>query len=339
MDQSTPSAAPSVGDGLIPGRARQLRVTSGLTLFFSYVLLLIVFSILSPYFLTVKNFVNIGQTMAVVGIVAIGETLVLIAGGMDLSVGSVAALTGVVTGLLWEKTGLPIGVCALAGVGSAGLVGLINGLLVTRLRINSFISTLATYSAGRGQAFVLTNAQMNQLNHPQFQFLGRGDIGGVPFSLIVMLVLYVIFILVLRQTTFGRDLYAVGGNSVASRLAGIANRKRLLAVFILSGLFAGLGGIISASQLAAGTPQAATGLEFTVIAAAVLGGTSLAGGKGTLIGSLIGVFILRTLDNGLILTNVSSYYQEVARGVVLILAVGFDQIRTRLEQTRKGRGR
>jgi ribose/xylose/arabinose/galactoside ABC-type transport system permease subunit len=338
MNLSTPSAAPPAGKGLNPGRAKQFRVTSGLTLFFSYVLLLIIFSVLSPYFLTVKNFVNIGQTMAVVGIVAIGETLVLLAGGVDLSVGSVAALTGVITGLLWEKAGLPIGVCAAAGVGTAAFVGLINGLLVTRLRINPLISTLATYSAVRGLAFVLTNAQMNQLNHPQFQFLGRGDIGGIPFSLIVMLVLYVIFIFVLRHTPFGRDLYAVGGNPVASRLAGIATRKRLLTVFILSGFFAGLGGIISASQLAAGTPQAATGLEFTVIAAVVLGGTSLAGGKGTLIGSLIGVFILRTLDNGLVLTNVSSYYQEVARGAVLILAVGFDQIRTRLESARKVRG-
>lgn len=331
MSQSTLSTGPeTVSSSASLASRRGLRVTTGLSLLAIYLALCIAFSILSPYFLTVNNFVNIGKTLSIVGIVAIGETLVLISGGVDISVGSVAALSGVVTGLLWEKAGLPIGVSALAGLTSAALVGLINGLLVTRAKINPLISTLATYSAIRGLAFVLTNAQMNQLTHPQFQFLGRGTVAGIPFSLVLMLTLYGLFIFILRHTPFGRDLYAIGGNPMASRLAGIPTRRYLLSVFILSGFLAGVGGMVSASQLAAGTPQAATGLEFTVIAAVVLGGTSLAGGKGTLIGSLIGVFILRTLDNGLILTNVSSYYQEVARGAVLILAVGFDQIRLRL---------
>ena len=328
MSQSTASRVPERA-GLFT-RLRNINVTTGLTLFFIYLAMVVVFTILSPYFLTAENFLNIGKTLAVVGIVAVGETLVLISGGVDISVGSVAALAGVVTGLLWEKSGLPLGVTALIGLLAAALIGLLNGLLVTRAKINPLITTLATFSAVRGLAFVLTNAQMNQLNQPQFQFIGRGDIGGVPFSLILMLVLYAVFIFILRFTPYGRDLYAIGGNPMASRLAGIPTRRYLLIVFTLSGLLAGVGGIVSASQLAASTPQAATGLEFTVIAAVVLGGTSLAGGKGTLIGSLIGVFILRTLDNGLILTNVSSYYQEVARGAVLILAVGFDQIRLRL---------
>lgn len=331
MSQSTLSTGPETDSSSASLASRMgLRLTTGLSLLAIYLALCIAFSILSPYFLTVNNFVNIGKTLSVVGIVAIGETLVLISGGVDISVGSVAALSGVVTGLLWEKAGLPIGMSALAGLTSAALVGLINGLLVTRAKINPLISTLATYSAIRGLAFVLTNAQMNQLTNPQFQFLGRGTVAGIPFSLVLMLTLYGLFIFILRHTPFGRDLYAIGGNLMASRLAGIPTRRYLLSVFILSGFLAGLGGMVSASQLAAGTPQAATGLEFTVIAAVVLGGTSLAGGKGTLLGSLIGVFILRTLDNGLILTNVSSYYQEVARGAVLILAVGFDQIRLRL---------
>jgi ribose transport system permease protein len=336
MDHSVPPVSLDVSQPanlLRRWGARGLNVTTGLTLLVTYLAICVVFSILSPYFLTLNNLSNIGKTLSVVGIVAIGETLVLISGGVDISVGSVAALTGVVTGLLWEKAGLPIGVSVLAGLASGAFIGLLNGLLVTRANINPLISTLATYSAIRGLAFVLTNAQMNQLNHPQFQFLGRGTVGGIPFSLILMLSLYAFFIFVLRQTPFGRNLYAIGGNAMASRLAGIPTRRYLLFVFVLCGFLAGLGGMVSASQLAAGAPQAATGLEFTVIAAVVLGGTSLAGGKGTLIGSLIGVFILRTLDNGLILTNVSSYYQEVARGLVLILAVGFDQIRLRLGKT------
>ena len=305
-------------------------MTTGLSLLVIFIALCVFFSLLSPYFLTIDNFVNIAKTLPVVGIVAIGETLVLLSGGVDLSVGSVAALSGVVTGLLWEQIGLPIWIAALAGLLTAGLIGLINGLLVTRASINPLIATLATFSAVRGLAFVLTNAQMNQLTHPQFQQIGRGDLLGVPIPFIIMLVLYAIFIFILRRTPFGRDLYAIGGNLMAARLAGIPTRRYLLIVFILSGLLAGVGGLVQASQLAAGAPQAATGMEFTVIAAVVLGGTSLAGGKGTLIGSLIGVFILRTLDNGLILIGVSSYFQEVARGAVLILAVGFDQLRTRL---------
>jgi ribose transport system permease protein len=309
---------------------RSLNLTTGVSLLGIYLLMSLVFAFLTPFFLTTKNFVNIGQTLAVVGIVAIGETLVLIAGGVDISVGSVAALAGVIASMLWDNGILPIWGCVAVGLLSGAVVGLLNGFIVTRLKINPLITTLAMFSIIRGLAFVLTGGQMNQLNNQQFQFLGRGDIAGIPFSLILMLILYALFIFILSQTTFGRDLYAIGGNQIASRLAGIPVRQRLLIVYTLCGLMAALGGMTLASQLAAGTPQAATGLEFTVIAAVILGGTSLAGGKGTLIGSLIGVFILRTLDNGLILTNVSSYYQEVARGAVLLLAVGFDQIRIRL---------
>ena len=332
MNPPSPSASPdaSAATGLLAkAQARGFRLTTGLSLLVIFITMCVVFSLLSPYFLTVDNFVNITKTLPVVGIIAIGETLVLLSGGVDLSVGSVAALSGVVTGLFWEQAGVPIWIAALLGLATAGLIGLVNGLLVTRVNINPLISTLATFSAVRGLAFVLTNAQMNQLTHPQFQLIGRGDVVGIPVPFIIMLGLYALFIFILRKTPFGRDLYAIGGNPMASRLAGIPTRRYLLIVFILSGILAGVGGLVQASQLAAGAPQAATGMEFSVIAAVVLGGTSLAGGKGTLVGSLIGVFILRTLDNGLILTNVSSYYQEVARGTVLILAVGFDQLRTR----------
>lgn len=332
MNQPSSSVLAKAPPGWL-ARLRGMNITTGASLFVVYAVMLVVFTLLTPYFLTARNFINIGQTLAVVGIVAIGETLVLISGGVDLSVGSVAALAGVVTSLFWDNELLPLWGCVLAGLLSGTLVGLVNGLIVTRLRINPLITTLGMFSIIRGLAFVLTGGQMNQLNNAQFQFLGRGDIGGVPFSLVLMLALYALFIFITRQTTFGRDLYAIGGNPVASRLAGIPVRRYSLIVYTLCGFLAAVGGTILASQLAAGTPQAATGLEFTVIAAVILGGTSLAGGKGTLIGSLIGVFILRTLDNGLILTNVSSYYQEVARGVVLLLAVGFDQLRLRLGRT------
>ncbi len=305
-------------------------LTTTVTLLLAYILLMLVIAALSPSFLTAANFANIARTLAVVGIVAVGETLVILAGGVDISVGSVAALAGVVTSLLFDNEILPIWGCVAVGLLSGVVVGLTNGLIITRLRINPLITTLATFSIVRGVAFVLTGGQRNQLNDREFQFLGRGDLGGIPLSLSLMLGLYLFVYIVLRSTPFGRDLYAIGGNAVAARLAGIRVRAYTLVAYTLCGLLAAGGGILLASQLAAGTPQAATGLEFTVIAAVILGGTSLSGGKGSIVGTLLGVLILRTLDNGLILIGVSSYFQDVARGAVLLLVVGLDQLRLRL---------
>jgi ribose transport system permease protein len=307
-----------------------LRLSTGLTLALAFLLMCVIFTILTPDFASWANVKNILRTLPVVGIVAIGETLVLLAGGVDISVGSVAAMAGVIASMLWVTESFNIWVCAAAALAVGALVGVINGTLVTRLKINPLITTLATFAIVRGLSFALTNGKTNQLVEESFQFLGRGDTGGIPFALILMAVLYAVFIFILGQTNAGRSIYAVGGNPVASRLAGIPVNAYLLAAYTLSGVFAALGGLVLASQLAAGTPQAAAGLEFKVISAVILGGTSLAGGKGTLFGTLMGVFILRTLDSGLILTGVSSYWQEFARGAVLLLAVGFDQLRLRL---------
>lgn len=320
-----------------PGGARTGRLgralTTTVTLLIAYLLLAFVISLLTPNFLSAANFANIARTLAVVGIVAIGETLVILSGGVDISVGSVAAIAGVLASLLWDNKILPIWGCVAVGLSSGVLVGLINGVVVTRLGINPLITTLASFSIVRGAALALTGGQLNQLNNAEFQFLGRGELGGIPFSLWLMLGGYVLFYVVLSATPIGRALYAIGGNPIAARLAGIRVRLYSLVAYILCGFLAALGGMVLASQLAAGTPQAATGLEFTVIAAVILGGTSLSGGKGSLVGTLLGVLILRTLDNGLVLVNVSSYWQEVARGVVLLLTVGFDQLRLRLRRS------
>jgi len=315
------------------GRARRpLRLSTGITLSVAFILMCIIFIALSADFASWANIKNIMRTLSVVGVVAIGETLVLLAGGVDISVGSVAAMAGVVASMLWGAKTMNIWVCAGGGLLAGSLVGLINGLVITQLKINPLITTLGTFSIVRGLSFALTNGKMNQIVQPDFQFVGRGDVAGIPFSLILMAVLYIVFIFALSQTRAGRNLYAVGGSAPASRLAGIPANRYLLAVYVISGLFAAAGGLILASQLAAGTPQAAAGLEFKVISAVILGGTSLTGGKGMLFGTLVGVFILRTLDSGLVLTGVSSYWQEFARGAVLLLAVGFDQFRVRLER-------
>jgi ribose/xylose/arabinose/galactoside ABC-type transport system permease subunit len=335
--QNTATAAQS--KGVIPQMGRWLRGErlTTLNLFVSFIIICIIFASQSEFFLTLENFVNIGRTLGVVGIVSIGMTLVLITGGVDISVGSVAALSGVVASILWLNFGVPLFLATLIGLLACTVVGFINGYMIAIVKINPLITTLASFSIVRGLAFVLSNGQTNQLNDEAFKFLGRGEIGGLPVSLILLIVLYIVFFVIMHFTHFGRNLYAIGGSADASRLAGIPVRRHLLIVYTLSAFLAGLGGIIIASQLASSAPRAATGLEFTVIAAVVLGGTSLSGGKGSLIGTLVGVFILRVLDNGLVQTRVSSFYQDVISGAVLLLAVGFDQIRLKLTSTLGGK--
>jgi ribose transport system permease protein len=301
----------------------------------SFFTLCLFFASQTEFFLTRANLDTLASTLAVVGITSIGMTLVLITGGVDISVGSVAALAGVLTSLLWLDHGVPLGISTVLAVLSGALVGFINGALVTYLQINPLITTLATFSIIRGYAFVLSEGQTNLLSNATFNFIGRGKVVGIPFSLLIMILLYLLFTVILRHTVFGRNLYALGGNPDASRLAGIAVTPHLLIVYTLSGLLAAFSGIITVSQLASSAPRAATGLEFTVITAVVLGGTSLSGGKGTLSGTLIGVIILRILNNGLVLMEVSSFYQDVARGSVLLLAVGFDQVWTRLSRLQR----
>jgi ribose transport system permease protein len=308
---------------------RQILANSNAGLLIAYLVLLFVFTLISPFFLSAPNIINIAQTLAIVGVVAAGETLVIIHGGFDISVGAVAALSGVIIGFFHTFQILPIWPATLLGILAGGLVGLANGLIVTRLRINAIITTLGTLSIARGLAFVLSNGQTNQLNVESFKFIGRGAIGVIPVPLIIMLAVYATIYVVMQYTAFGRNVYAVGGSADAARLAGIDVDGVRVKVYVISGMLAALGGVIISAQLAASFPKAATGLEFTAIAAVVLGGSSLSGGIGTILGTLLGVLVLRTLDNGLIIANVSSYYQEVARGLVLLMAVGLDQLRMR----------
>lgn len=293
-----------------------------------YALLLVALSLKSPYFLSLNNFFNILVAVSTIGLVAVAMTLVIVSGGIDLSVGSIVALTGVCVAQLSHQ--MPIG----AAVGIALLVGLLvgwfNGLAVTKIGINPLIATLGTLSIARGLAFVFSGGLTQSIDSEGFGFLGRGFVAGVPFQVIVMAVLFGLAAWVMKFTTFGRGIYAVGGNATAARLAGLPVQRLQMTVYILSGACAALGGVFLASQLGAGAPASSSGLELSVIAAVILGGTSLSGGKGTIAGTLLGVLILGTLNNGLTLLNVSSYYQDVARGVVLLLAVGLDQLRLRV---------
>lgn len=295
-----------------------------------YAALVIGLSLKSPYFLSVGNLLNILVAVSTIGIIAIAMTMVIVSGGLDLSVGSIVALTGVMVAQLSHQMpmGAAVGFALLCGV----LVGLFNGFAITRIGINPLITTLGTLSIARGLAFVFSGGLTQTIDNEGFAFLGQGRVAGIPFQVIVLGVLALIAAWVMRSTVFGRSIYAVGGNAQASRLAGLPVLKLQTTVYVLSGLSAALGGLFLASQLGAGAPAAASGIELSVIAAVILGGTSLVGGKGTIAGTLLGVLILGTLNNGLTLLNVSSYYQEIARGVVLLMAVALDQIRLRFGQ-------
>lgn len=299
-----------------------------------YVALVITLSVLSPYFFSPNNFANILSAVSVIGIIAVAMTVVIVSGGIDLSVGSVVALTGVAVAQLSHRMPLAAAVPASLLVGAA--VGLFNGLAITRVGINPLIATLGSLSIARGLSFVFSGGLTQTIDDPNFGHLGRGFVLGVPTQALLMAALFLAVGWMMRSTVPGRSFYAVGGNAQAARLAGLPVERLRMAGYLMTGLCASLGGLVLASQLGAAAPQAASGIELSVIAAVILGGTSLSGGKGTLFGTLLGVLILGTLNNGLTLLNVSSYYQEVARGAVLLLAVGLDQVRRRYSPAERG---
>jgi ribose transport system permease protein len=301
-------------------------------------LIIFVMSQLSDVFLTERNFNNLLLSSATIGIIAVFTTLLMIGGGLDLSVASTTALAGVVIGVLQEPLGLPGAVVAALCV--ATFIGFLNGFLVTYVGINALITTLGMLSVARGIAFVLSDA----LTIPVFDLTGEkteiyGMFAGlseskiplgfsdVPTPVVFTVILFVLGIYVLRFTTYGRAMYAIGGNQEASRLAGLSVRRYRMIAFTLSGFSAGLAGIFLTARLYAADPRAAPSVELTVITAVVLGGTSLAGGKGSLLGTLLGVLILGTLLNGLTLQSVSTDYQNIAQGAVLLIAVLIDQVR------------
>jgi len=309
----------------------RIRWSAVLGLLVFYVVLCIVFSILSPFFLTLRNFSNIASNMAYIGIMAAVQTALIIGGVMDLSMGASAQLAGVLVGILYGK-GWNIWLAVLFALLIGLTIGAANAVSVTRIGINSFIATLGMLNVAEGIALVLTGGLTVSILVPQFQFIGMGAVLGIPFPIILMASFFIVFYLLLAFTPFGRTVYAVGGNPVASKLCGINNARVLTVLFILSGLAGATSGILVASMLGAAAPAALSGTILTVIASVILGGTSLSGGSGSVWGTLLGVLILGTLTNGLVILNVSSFWQEVTQGLVLLAAVGIDQIRQRRER-------
>ncbi|MBO8162176.1 MAG: ribose ABC transporter permease [Brevibacillus sp.] len=292
--------------------------------FLGLVLIVVVLSFLSDNFLTISNIFNVLRQISINALIAFGMTFVILTGGIDLSVGSILALSAALTAGLMTGGTDPV-LAVLAGLAAGGLMGAANGILIAKGKVAPFIATLATMTLFRGLTLVYTEGRPITGLPDGFAMIGKGFFLEIPMPVIWMLISFVILWIILRYSTFGRHVYALGSNEEATRLSGINTGRVKIWVYALSGFFAALSGIILTSRLNSAQPTAGTSYELDAIAAVVLGGTSLAGGKGWIAGTLIGAMIIGVLDNGLNLLNVSSFYQLVVKGGVILLAVLLDR--------------
>jgi ribose transport system permease protein len=285
-----------------------------------------IIAILSPDFLTLSNLMNILNQVSLNGLVAVGMTFVIMTGGIDLSVGSILALSGVLLAAML-KGGTPNFIAIIAALALGTLFGLANGVSVARFRLQPFIATMAFMTMFRGATFVFTKGRpiTGLGDSGLFASIGRGDIGGIPWSGLLLLASLGAGIFVLSRTVYGKGVYAVGGNAEAARLSGLTVRTTQASVYAISGFFAALAGVVLTSRLDSAQPLAGQGYELDAIAAVVLGGTSLSGGRGFMIGTLVGTLIIGVLNNGLNLLEVSSFYQQIVKGAVILLAVLADR--------------
>lgn len=287
---------------------------------------LLFFGLKSPFFFDQVNITNIGRAMAIVGIVAVGQTIVMISGGFDLSVGSTMAAAGMLVGYLLGA-GWAIAPAIVAALLLGALVGLVNGAIVSYARINSLIATLATLGIVRGLGFVISGGQEEIVRDDAFLELGTAKLVGVPVIVLVMLACFAVFGLVMPRTLFGRYVYAIGSNARAAKLAGVRVERWRIAFYVTCGTLAALAGVVAVARVGSATPTANLGAELDVITAVILGGTSLNGGRGRLFGTFLGLLLIAILNNGLILIDVQSYWQQVVKGAVLLVAVFWDELR------------
>jgi ribose transport system permease protein len=278
----------------------------------------------TPYFLTTDNLMGVFRSFSTTAIMSIGMVMVIITGGIDLSVGSVMGLSGLVTALAFES-GLPTVVSVSCGLGVGFVFGLTNGLLVTVGRLPPFIATLGTLSIGRGLMYIVTKGVPVTPDTPElFNSIGQGYVGYVPAPVIIMLVLAAAFSIIMAFTTFGRHVYATGGNEQAAWLSGVNTGRIKLIVYTLSGVISALAGVVAFSRFLSAEPASGFGVELDVIAAAAIGGASLSGGVGSVQGSIIGAALTGIIANGVVLMNINTYAQQAITGAVILIAVSID---------------
>jgi ribose transport system permease protein len=282
----------------------------------------IVISIITPSFLTVTNLLNILRQSSIVGVMAIGTAFVIIGGGFDISVGSVLALAAAMSLKLQESMPWYLVILAVLAVGA--IIGLLNGVLTAKVHIVAIITTLGTMTIVRGLTYLYTGGYPITGSSPEFKFIGSGYIGPVPFPIIIFLVMVILWQFVLKRTTLGRYACAVGGNKEATRLSGVPVDFYHIMTFVIGGLMAAMSGMIYAARLNAATPLAGQGYEMDAIASCVIGGTSVSGGEGSIIGILIGVLLLNVVNNMFNLLGIQVYIQYLIKGVIILTVVGFD---------------
>jgi ribose/xylose/arabinose/galactoside ABC-type transport system permease subunit len=289
------------------------------------VVICIILSIATPYFFTAQNLVIVLRQVSINGILAIGVTFVIIAGGIDLSLGSVIALTGVIAASFAHPGTYPLLIPVLIGLLTGVLIGAINGLTITLGKVAPFIVTLGMMTIARGLGLVLSNGRPVTNLSPGFNFIGGGDLLYIPVPILLFGLVILISSVILKYTRMGRYVYAVGGNENAAKASGIRVSRVKLFAYIMCSTLAALAGIVLASRITTGQPNAGIAYELDAIAAVVIGGTSLLGGRGSIAGTVIGVLIIGVINNGLDLLNVSSYYQQIIKGVIIVGAVLLDR--------------
>lgn len=328
---ATPKASFSLGRLLLEGRA-----------FFALIAIIAVFSFLSPNYFTVGNFLIMASHVAIYGILAIGMLLVILNGGIDLSVGSILALSGVMAGAMMQGIELqalgiilypPVWAVVVLTCVLGALVGAVNGVLIAWFKVPAFVATLGVMYVARGVALLLTNgltynnlSGSADLGNTGFDWLGFNRLGGVPISVLVLAAIALLAGLILSRSAFGRWLYASGGNERAADLSGVPVRRVKITVYTLSGMLSAVAGLVLSSQLTSAGPTAGTTYELTAIAAVVIGGAALTGGRGTVRGTMLGAFVIGFLSDGLVIIGVSSYWQTVFTGAVIVLAVLMNSI-------------
>lgn len=300
--------------------------------------MILVFSLLSEGFFTTRNIFNIIRQISFMGLIAIGVTMVIITGGIDLGSGSVLALTAVLaTSLAQLQTSatlkypglvVPVIVPIVVALGVGALTGVINGSLIAKFKIPPFIATLGMMTVARGFALIYSNKPLSQLT-PEYNFIGQGVLFGIPFPVILLIVVAVVIHIMLNNIPFGRYIYALGGNEQAARISGVNTDRVKIGVYTLAGLLSGMAGLVVSSRVGSGQPGQGMGIELDAIAAAVIGGTSLSGGIGTIWGTIVGALIIGVLDNGLILLNVDQYWITIVKGTIIVVAVIIDQRKNR----------
>ncbi|WP_435747424.1 ABC transporter permease [Microbacterium sp. PMB16] len=334
MSDNSVKTAP-VGAAAPPrGASPVSRLISGvgaqnISLIIAIVLVVAVIGFQNPLFFSVGNLKVIGTAIAIMGLLAVVQTIVIILGALDISVGSIAGLTSVTSAMLFTAAGPAVGVVGAIGIGV--LCGLVNGCIIVFGRVNPVIATLATLAAFKGVAQLISDGRAQGYTgaDPFFVFLARGGIGGIPTLILVLLVVALLAHIVLRYTTWGRNIYAVGGNNIASRLAGININRYIIGVYMVTGAIAAIAGILITARTGSGQPiSGSEGLELQAITAAALGGAALKGGKGTISGTILAVILLGVLTNGMTILGVNSFWQNVAQGALLVIAVVIQQLRS-----------